>query len=123
MFNLFLIFQYFFAYPENVNEEISPNNKDEVETMMNAVPKLLYVVSHCDSHCLHANVQTSSIVNYLVNENRSIHNLYGSRPQTFFLKIRYREGQVDYYGKKGMSLLGITEIRWKFYGEVSGFEY
>ena len=33
--------------------------------------------------------------------------------------MRNWEGQVDYYGKKGMSLLGIMEIRWKVDGEVS----
>ena len=35
--------------------------------------------------------------------------------------MRYCKGQVDYYGKKGMSLLGIMEIRWKVDGEFSGF--
>ena len=39
------------------------------------------------------------------------------------LHMRYREGQVDYYGKKGMSLLVIMEIKWKVDGEVSVFEY
>ena len=37
--------------------------------------------------------------------------------------MRHLEGKVDYYGKKGMSFLGIMEIRWKVDGEVSGFEY
>ena len=37
--------------------------------------------------------------------------------------MRYREGQVDYYGKTGMSLFGFMETRWKVNGEVSGFEY
>ena len=39
------------------------------------------------------------------------------------LQIRYWEGQVDYYGKICMSLLGFMEIRWKVDGDVSGFEY
>ena len=39
------------------------------------------------------------------------------------LQMGYRQGQVDYYGKKGMSLLGIMEISQKYYGGVSGFEY
>ena len=38
-------------------------------------------------------------------------------------QMRYREGQVDYYDKKGSSLLGYMEIWWKVDGEVSGFEY
>ena len=37
--------------------------------------------------------------------------------------MRYQEGQVDYYVKKGMSLLGIVEIRQKFDEGVSGVEY
>ena len=39
------------------------------------------------------------------------------------LQMTYWEVQVDNYGKKGMCLLVIMEIRWKFDGEVSGFEY
>ena len=37
------------------------------------------------------------------------------------LQMRYREGQVEYFGKKGMSLLGMTEVRCKVDGEISGF--
>ena len=37
--------------------------------------------------------------------------------------MRYREGQVDCYGKIGMSLMGFMNIRWKVNGDVSGFEY
>ena len=37
--------------------------------------------------------------------------------------MRYREGQVDYYGKKGILFLGFMNISWKSDGEVSGFEY
>ena len=36
--------------------------------------------------------------------------------------MRYREGQVDYHGKIGISLLGFMEIRWKVDGDISGFE-
>ena len=35
----------------------------------------------------------------------------------------YKEGKVEYFGKKGMSLLVIIEISCKFDGEVIGFEY
>ena len=37
--------------------------------------------------------------------------------------MRYREGQIYYYGKIGMSLLVFMEIRWKVDGDVSRFEY
>ena len=42
--------------------------------------------------------------------------------------MKYREGQVEYYGKKGMSLLGAMEVQWVTHtnaaGEtVGGFQY
>ena len=37
--------------------------------------------------------------------------------------MRYWKGHNDYYGKKGISLLGFVEIMWKVDGEVSGFDY
>ena len=45
----------------NVNEEVSSDTKDEVETMISEVPKLSYAVSHYASHCLRANMQFSAI--------------------------------------------------------------
>ena len=36
--------------------------------------------------------------------------------------MRFRKGQIDYFGKKGMSLLDNMEVRWKVDGECSGFE-
>ena len=62
MSNLFLIFQEkSFAFPENFNEEVSSNNKDEVATMMAAVPKLSYTFLHYASHRLRTNIQFSAI--------------------------------------------------------------
>ena len=61
MFNLFLNFQEkVFPLLKNVNE-ITSNNKDEVATMMAAVPELSYAVSHYASHSWRANVQFSDI--------------------------------------------------------------
>ena len=41
VFNLFLIFvEKSFAFPENVNEEVSSNNKYEVVTMISVVQNL-----------------------------------------------------------------------------------
>ena len=37
--------------------------------------------------------------------------------------VRYRQGLVDYYGRKGMSFLGFMDIWWKVDGKVSEFEY
>ena len=69
---------------ESVNEEVSSNNRDEVATMMDAVPKRSYVVSHYASHLLRANVQFYAIekniqsmktypsVIYMVTEHKRI---------------------------------------------------
>ena len=51
---------------------------------MDAVPKISDMVTHYASHRLLSNVHFSSIEEYAVNENRSIHHLYGSGPQLFF---------------------------------------
>ena len=56
-------------------------------------------------------MKTDPSIIYMVPE----HNL--------FLQMRYWEGQVYYYVKIRISLLGFMEIRWKVDGEVSGFEY
>ena len=49
--------------------------------------------------------------------------IYMFPDHNLFLQMTYQEGQVYYFGKRGMSLLGIMEIRWKVGGEFSGFEY
>eukprot|EP00957_Ditylum_brightwellii_P007135 542022-Ditylum_brightwellii.AAC.1 len=35
------------------------------------------------------------------------------------LQIKYREGQVEYYGEKGLSVLGAMIVTWK----TNGFKY
>ena len=51
------------------------------------------------------------------------------------LQMKYREGQVEYYGKKGMSMLGTMIVQWvtrtikvkedgvEVQKEVGGFQY
>ena len=46
---------------EKLNEEVSSNKKDEVATMMAAVPMPSYAISHYASHSLRANVQFYAI--------------------------------------------------------------
>ena len=50
-----------------MNEEVSSNDKDEVSTMMDAVLRLSYAVSHYTSHLLCANVQFSAIENIMLS--------------------------------------------------------
>ena len=37
--------------------------------------------------------------------------------------MSYCQGQVDYFGKKVISLLVMMEVRWKVDGKIIGFEY
>ena len=37
--------------------------------------------------------------------------------------MKYRESQIEYYGKKGMSLLGMMMIRWNIADDKIGYEY
>ena len=46
---------------------------------------------------------------YAVNENRSIHFYMIPYHKQKVLKMMHCEGQVDYFGKKCMSLLGMME--------------
>ena len=91
---------------------------------MDAVPKVSYTISHYDSHCLCVNVQFSAIEKIMqsMKIDPYIICMVPDHKQKN-LQMRYREVQVDYYGKKGMSLLGFMEIMWKVDGEVIGFEY
>ena len=62
MFNLFLIFQEKgFVFHENVNEEVSSNNKKEITNMMEEATKLSDAVTHYASHCIRVNVRFSAI--------------------------------------------------------------
>ena len=45
----------------NVNEEVSSYHKDEVATMMDAVPNISDLATHFASHRLRANAQFSDI--------------------------------------------------------------
>ena len=92
--------------------------------MMAEVPKLSYAVLHYASHLLSANVQFSAIEKIMqsIKTNPSIIYMVPDHKQNV-LQMRYQEGQVDYYGKIGMSLLVFMEINWKVDGDVSGFEY
>ena len=125
MFNLFLIFKSkVLPLLKNVNDEVSSNNKDEVATMMAAVPNLLDTITNYASHRLRSNVQFSAIEKNLqsMKIDPSIIYMVPDHKKNVF-QMRYWDGKVDYFGKKGMSLLGIVEIRWKVDREISGFEY
>ena len=91
---------------------------------MDAVPKPSYAVSHYASHCLRASMKFYAIEKNMQSMKTDPSIIYMvPYHKKRVLQIIYMEGQVDYYVKKGMSLLGIMEIGWKVDGGVSVFEY
>ena len=109
---------------KNFNVEVSSNNKYDVATMMDVVPKVSDVITYYASHHLCANVKFSAIekITQSTKTHPSIIFMVPDHKQNV-LRTRYWEIQVDDYGIKGMSLLGIMEKMWKVDGEVSGFEH
>ena len=61
-----------FPFLNNVNDEVSSNHKDEVESRMAAAPKLSNDSTHYASHCLRANVQFAAIEK-LCSQRKQIH--------------------------------------------------
>ena len=81
--------------------------------MMAEVPKISDAVTHYSSHRLHANVHFSAIETIIqsIKTYQSIIYIITEHKQNI-LQMRYCKIQVHYYGKKGMILLEIMEIRW-----------
>ena len=73
--------------------------------MMAAVPNSSDAVTQYASRCLCLNVKFS-VIEKLRSQQKHIHPSFICFQITnIFLKMRYWEGQVDYCGKIGMSLL------------------
>ena len=108
----------------NFYDELSSNGKGEVASMMEEVPKLSTYITHYDSHCLRANVQFPTIEKNMQSMKTDPYVVYMCTYQNKeVIHMRYSEGQVYYFGNKGMSLLGMMELMWKVDGKTSGFEY
>ena len=90
--------------------------------MMYAVPKLSNYFIHYASHRLRANFHFSAIetIMQLIKTDLSIAYMVPDHKHRV-LQIIYCEGQVDYFGKKVISLLGVMWVRWKVDGKISGF--
>ena len=94
MFKFFSFFKIkVFPFLENVNEEVSSNNKHNVATNMEAVPKLSNVVTHCASNFLRANVQFFAIEKNIqsIKTDPSIIYMVTDHNQKV-LQMRYWEG-------------------------------
>ena len=65
------------------------------------------------AHRLRAKVQFSAIDKIKTNLKSNINSvLIVIDHKQKVLQQRYREGQVEYYGKKGMSVLGVMIVQW-----------
>ena len=85
----------------NANDEVYSNDKDEVSTMMDAVPKLSDVVTHHAFHRIRANLQFSGIYKIMqsIKTDPSIIYMVPDHKRKVF-QMRYQEGKVEYFGKK-----------------------
>ena len=80
---------------KNINEELSSNKNDDVATIMDAVTKLSYAVSHYASHRLRSNVHFYAIEKYMQSMKTDpyiIHMVPDIKQKVF--QMRYQEGQV-----------------------------
>lgn len=98
--------------------------KIEIDSMLSAFHFIQKTVIWYMSHKLRAKVQFLAIakIKGVVKTDRSCVLIVMDHKQKI-LPQKYREGQVEYFGKKGMSLLGFMIVRGYIDGEESGYEY
>lgn len=104
------------------NHEFRP----EIQTMIDAIPRLSSMVKHYTSHRMRAKVQFHEInkikEQWLKGDSRRVLVVVDHKQKV--LGMKYRESQVEYFGKKGMSLLGSMEVRWVENSDgTEGFTY
>jgi hypothetical protein len=88
--------------------------RPEIDTMIAAVPRFTCMVKHYSAHRLRAKVQFYEIhklkEEWLKADSSRFLIVMDHKQKV--LGMKYREGQVEYFGKKGMSLLGTMQVRW-----------
>ena len=102
------------------------SEESEIKSMLCAVPKFGFMLKHYIAHRLRAKVQFHAID--IVKE--SMKNSNGSQilivmdHKQKVQSMKYREGQVEYYGKKGMSVMGVMLVQWMENDDgKKGFKY
>ena len=95
--------------------------------MISTVPLLSTWLKHYMAHRLRAKVQFHSIelVKQWIKADPEKHILIVMDHKQKVQNMKYREGQVEYYGKKGMSVLGTMVVQWltKDDSNEMGFQY
>jgi hypothetical protein len=92
------------------NVELDKETKTELATMEKAAPFVEQHVVHYLAHRLRAKVQFTSI-RRTYSEITEIDVLIVMDHKQKVLPMMFREGQVEYFGKRGMSLLGAMMVR------------
>ena len=99
--------------------------KMELKSMVDAIPILSYGQKHYMAHILRASVQFDGIDKIKLTlklGSRTILIILDHKQKV--LPMKYREGQVEYFGKKGMSVLGVMIVVWTTKEDgTCGFEY
>lgn len=97
------------------------NHKDELISMINTLPTLTHSITCYMSHRLRAKVQFHAISKIKISLKDNNSNFIIKTPTKVLvvidhkqkvLQMKYREGQLEYYGKKGMSVLGEMLVYW-----------
>lgn len=112
-------------------DTVIPNVADEdflieVRSMQRALPHMTEAVVAYASHRLRAKVQfraISQIQNEWLKEAPESRRLLVLDHKQKVLPTKYREGQVEYFGKQGMPLLGALEVSYVVKDGVSGLVY
>ena len=81
-------------------------------------------VTNYASHRLRANIQFDAIkktMNDLKEDKSTVLMIIDHKQK--IEPMKYRESQIEYYGKKGMSFIGMIMIRWKIADDEMGYEY
>lgn len=92
---------------------LNDNYSKEVKSMYRALPIFTYSIKHYMAHRLRAKVQFNAIEKIKKSLYYDPTRLYiGIDHKQKILQMRFREGQVDYYGRKGMSDLGAMIDQW-----------
>lgn len=109
---------------EQIDQTSTESSKLEVDSMLAFIPQACKAVKDYASHRLRAEVQFRAIeeVQLEMKGDPSILYIVIDHRQKVE-QMRFREGQVEYYGKKGMSMLGAMFSQWNDDGEKRGFQY
>ena len=95
-----------------IHVEENDHDHKEIKTMMKASKKMDEKLKIYMAHRLRAKVQFAAIdgMKNWVYEHPECRVMIVLDHKQKILNMRYREGQVEYFGKKGMSLLGTIII-------------